>query len=176
MKYFEIFDLKPSLTIDEKELKRTYYRLSKDSHPDYFTQSGEDVQGEKLQESSMINTAYKTLKDREARIKYILEEKGMLEEGKQQVPQSFLMEMMDINETLMELEMDYDEEAFRQSMKEIEAFESALESNFRNIVQLWEDTGGEQVPGELYEDLKEYYLKNRYLLRIKENLSKFASR
>lgn len=176
MKYFEIFDLEPSLKVDPKALKKKYYKLSKSSHPDYFTQSEEDVQQEKLQQSSLINDAYKTLKHREARIKYILDQKGMLEEGEQEVPQSFLMDMMEINEALMELEMDYDEDQFESSMNDIQAFEETLENNFQKIAKMWEEAGFDNIPSELYEDLKDYYLKNRYLLRIKENLSKFASR
>lgn len=176
MKYFNLFDLQPSLTLDESKLRRSYYELSKGTHPDYFTQMGKNVQEEKLEESSLLNDAYKTLKDRDSRIRYILKEKGMLEEGKQQVPQEFLMEMMDINEALMELEMDFDEKSYERSMNDIRAFEMALDSNFENIVTLWEEAKGGVIPDAVYEELKDYYLKNRYLLRIKENLSKFASR
>ena len=86
------------------------------------------------------------------------------------------MEMMDINEALMELEMDFEEDRFRTCMQDVEAFASSLEQNFQNIAQLWEEAEAEAVPEVLYQDLKDYYLKNRYLLRIKENLSKFASR
>jgi molecular chaperone HscB len=100
----------------------------------------------------------------------------MLEEGEQEVPQSFLMDMMEINEALMELEMDYDEDQFESSMNDIQAFEETLENNFQKIAKMWEEAGFDNIPSELYEDLKDYYLKNRYLLRIKENLSKFASR
>ena len=101
MNYFEFYDIPISFKIDAAALKRTFYRLSKKYHPDFFTQESEEKQAEILQLSSLNNEAYQTLSNFDRRMKYVLDLKGVLaEEGQNQIPQAFLMEMMEINEGL----------------------------------------------------------------------------
>ena len=80
-------------------------------HPDFFTLDGIEKQMEALEVSTLNNKAYNTLKDFDRRLKYILEEKSVLkEEGSNNLPQEFLMEMMKVNEAVMDLQFDFDEE------------------------------------------------------------------
>ena len=129
----------------------------------------------------MNTQAYKTLSDFDRRMKYILDLKGiMAEEGKNQIPQDFLMDMMDINEALMELEFDFDETAYNKTLKDLENIENQLVAELSPLVENYdkngENTEGEQTKEEAtLEAIKNIYLKRRYLLRIRENLSKFAS-
>ena len=58
------------------------------------------------------------MRDPDLRMRYILELEGSLgEEGQNQIPQDFLMEMMEINEALMELEFDFEESAYQKSFE-----------------------------------------------------------
>lgn len=172
MDYFKLFGLSPQIELDTKALKRKYYQLSKEAHPDHFTQDDAETQEKQLDLSSHVNEAYKVLKNEESRIQYILTEKGLLGDNDQKVPQSFLMEMMEINEALMELEMGGDDAEYESAMRRVKEFEADLLSKLEEIKKGWKE---EPITDSL-EALKDYYLKNRYLLRMKENLSKFADR
>ncbi len=173
MNYFEFFDIPVSFLLDEAQVKRTFYQNSKKYHPDFYTLESEEKQMEVLEMSTLNNEAYKTLSDFDKRMKYILEIKGALaEEGKNQIPQDFLMEMMDINENLMELEFDFDATKFNQVKADLKSLESDLLKTVQPHLENYNDKDSNEK--ELIE-IKNYYLKKRYLLRIKENLNKFAT-
>ena len=173
MNYFEFFEIPASFNLDEAELKKAFYANSKKYHPDFFTLESEEKQMEVLELSTLNNNAYKTLSDFDKRMKYILELKGALaEEGENQLPQEFLMEMMDINENLIELEFDFDQSNFDKVQSELKSLESNLLEEVNPHLENYEDNNPNE--NEL-NAIKNYFLKKRYLLRIKENLNKFAS-
>ena len=173
MNYFEFFDIPIAFIIDEAELKKRFYENSKKYHPDFYTLESDEKQTEILELSTLNNEAYQTLADFDRRLKYILELKNALaEEGKNEVPQDFLMEMMDINEVLMELEFDFDKAKYAQALKQIKAQESSIYAEVKSLIENYDDKKATEA--EL-SAIKDFYLKKRYLLRIRENLSKFAS-
>ena len=173
MNYFEFFDIPVSFLLDEAALKRAFYSNSKKYHPDFYTLESEEKQQEVLDLSTFNNNAYKTLSNFDKRMKYILDLKGALaEEGQNQIPQDFLMEMMDINENLMELEFDFDQQKYDEAVKGLETLESQLLQAVQPSIEKFDKNNSEE--GELIA-IKNYYLKKRYLLRIHENLNKFAS-
>lgn len=173
MNYFEFFDIPVAFKIDEAELKRRFYENSKKYHPDFYTLESDEKQAEILELSTLNNEAYQTLSDFDRRLKYILELKNALaEEGKNKVPQDFLMEMMEINESLMELEFDFDEAKYAEAMQQIKAQESNIYAEVESLIEHYDD---EKATDAELSAIKDFYLKKRYLLRIRENLSKFAS-
>jgi molecular chaperone HscB len=146
---------------------------SKKYHPDLYTLESDAKQAEILQLSSLNNEAYRTLSDFDLRMKYILEEKGLLVEGQNEIPKNFLLEMMDINEQLMELEFDFDQAVFDAVKQEVERAEKELFDEVEGLIQGYSE---EKSDPEELNQIKNFYLKKRYLLRIKENLSTFAHR
>lgn len=171
MNFFDFFEIPMSFNINATALKKKYYINSKKYHPDFYATESEEKQQEILELSTLNNEAYKTLSNEDARIKYILTEQGIYrKEGEKKIPQDFLMEMMDINESIMELQFDFDQTAYDNALKQVNAFENQLENQVQNILENWKVTDGKQD----LEDVKNYFLKKRYLLRIKENISKFA--
>ncbi len=159
--FFAFYDLPFSLHVDQGHLRKKFYEFSRKYHPDFHTQASGDVQAEILHKSSLNNKAFETLADQNKRIKYILEYKDLLVEGKNAIPQDFLMEMMDFNETLMELEMDFDLEAkslLHQNLTKLseELFQSIRELDEPNII----------LDDASLEKLKDYYLKNQYLKNL----------
>ena len=173
LNYFKLYDIPVSFKVDKKALKRKFYELSRKFHPDFYTLESEAKQAEILELSSLNNKAYKVLTDFNKRMKYVLDLKKVIaEEGKNSIPQDFLMEMMDINENLMELEFGFDEEVFNQVKSDLTATQSALYKEIENIIENYNDDNSDTT--ELIA-VKNYYFKQKYLLRIQENLSKFAS-
>ena len=173
VKYFELYDLPVSFLLDSKALKRKFYQLSKQFHPDFYTLESEEKQAEILELSTVNNEAYKTLSDFDKRMEYILKEKGIYgEEGKNRVPQDFLMEMMDINEALMELEFDFDQATFEKAKQNIKDLEAEL---YNEILATLKNYDNETATAEELEQIKDFHFKRKYLLRIQNNLSTFAA-
>jgi molecular chaperone HscB len=173
MNYFEFFGIPISFKIDKSALKRTFYANSKKYHPDFFTLESEEKQTEILELSTLNNEAYKTLNDFDKRLKYILDIKGILEEeGQNKLPQTFLMEMMDLNEVMMELQFDYSEAEAEKVKQMVEAKEQEIYAEVADIIEAYDE---KNTPDSELSKVKDYFLKKRYLLRIFENLNKFAS-
>ena len=157
MNYFELFGLPITIKVDKTTLAQKYFELQKKYHPDFFTQASEDEQADALEKSSTLNKALKTLKKEDETLKYILQEKGILQEDeKYQLPQDFLMEVMDLNEDLGE-----------HSKQQIEAFENTI---YADVKPLIEQYNNETVTPQQLAHLKEYYFKKKYLQRILERI------
>ncbi len=169
MKYFELFDIPVAFHLDEAALKTSFIKLSRECHPDHFTLASEEKQDEMLERSTEINKAYKVLGDFDQRLQYILTQKGALEgEGQDKLPQAFLMEMMDINETIMDLQFDPDPAMTTKAKEQIAAFDAELQSGIAGVLQAPDAVNNEDA----LSSAKDYYLKKKYLKRIYENLDK----
>lgn len=170
--YFEFYNIPITLTPDIAALKKEYYRISKEFHPDFFAHDADKMAGA-MEVTTLNNNAYKTLTNPNRLIKYVLELHNMLEEGeKNSLPQEFLMEMMEVNEQLMELEFDPDEQALAKVKAEVEEKEAELAGEMKQLTANFEQADDKKA---VLTQVKEIYLKNKYLLRIKESLSKFAA-
>ncbi len=97
---FDIFGLKPTWNVDERDLKRRLRRFGRIVHPDFHM--GDPAQ-QALAEtnSAALNRAFEVLLDPFLRADWILERLGgPSEQEERQMPQAFLMEVLDWNETL----------------------------------------------------------------------------
>ena len=83
------------------------------------------------------------------------------------------MEMMDINEQLMELEMEFDATVYQNTLNTLQELEQSL---YEMVAPILKNYSASSSNSEHLDRIKEYYLKKRYLLRIRENLDKFATR
>ncbi len=173
MNYFEFYQIPIGFKIEAKKLKRKFYEYSRKYHPDFFVQSSVSEQEEVLEKATLNNKAYKTLSNLDSRIKYVLECKGLMEEGeKYQLPPMFLMEMMEVNEALMELQFESDTQSLDKLTKQVDFIESNLFEEVALIIDNYADGVSDE---EDLKKVKNFYFKKRYLLRIRESLSKFAS-
>jgi molecular chaperone HscB len=174
MNYFEFYGIPVGFALDADALKRQYYLNSKKYHPDFHTRSDEQGQAEALEMSALNNEAWKVLSDPDKRMRYVLEIKGLLgdESTTPPLPQDFLMDMMDINEVLMELEFDFDRLTYEKALKDVQNIEQELDTDIHPVLQSYRD---QPEMEDTLKKVRDFYLKKRYLLRIQENLSKFAS-
>src|SRR5260370_31601281 len=117
--YFTLFGFPRKLNLDAAELEKEFYALSRRLHPDVFGQAGDQERAWRLEQSSMLNDAYRTLKDPIQRTEYLLRLEGIeLEEQskqatekaratgelkKQVVPPDLLEEVFELNMHLEEL-------------------------------------------------------------------------
>jgi molecular chaperone HscB len=173
--YFQFYAIPESFLPDEKQIQEQYYALSRKYHPDFHAREDQERQQEVLHLSTLNTDAYRTLSDPDTRMQYILEHHGLLEEGKNnELPGDFLMEMMDLNEQIMELDFDFDQEVFEKVSQEAVDFTAALDAGILPVLQQYPQLEG-ITKLEALKLVKTYYLKKKYLLRIKQSLSKFAT-
>jgi molecular chaperone HscB len=120
--YFTFFALPRKLNVDVAVLERAFYELSRRLHPDLNARAGSHEQEWSLEQSSMLNDAYRTLRDPIKRTEYLLHLQGIqLEEQsksateqaratgeikKQIVPADLLEEVFELNMQLEELRMN----------------------------------------------------------------------
>lgn len=100
--YFSFFGLPRKLRIDESELEKSFYSLSRQFHPDYFMSGGERERQASTERSSMLNDAYRALRDRVARVSYLLTLEGYMEAEKK-APPDLLEEVFELNMQVEEL-------------------------------------------------------------------------
>jgi molecular chaperone HscB len=117
--YFTFFGFPRKLNLDTAILEKEFYALSRKLHPDVFGQAETEERTWSLEQSSMLNDAYRTLKDPIKRTEYLLRLEGIeLEEQskqatekaratgelkKQVVPPDLLEEVFELNLHLEEL-------------------------------------------------------------------------
>ncbi len=179
--YFELYHLPVTFHPDQVEIKSRFYELSRLYHPDRFAQAGGAELAKVLQMSAMNNEAYKTFKNPDATMAYILKMHHLLEdEEKYALPKAFLMEMMDINEAVSEYETVMVSAAEPQHSED--ARNMAINS-LNEQLELWDDATkllinkfetGDKT-NELLLKIKDQYFRKKYLLRIQERIDKFAA-
>lgn len=170
MNYFELYGFPLSFRVDQAVLKKQFYALSRQYHPDFFTRSGAAEQAEVLEKAAMVNRAYKTFSTEDGTMQYLLELKGMIEpEEKFQLDPIFLAEVMEINEGLMELEMDPEMQALAARENETHKLLKIIYDEVEPVLANYQE--GTTTEKELLQ-VKEYYYRKKYLKRI---LDKIAS-
>ena len=176
MDYFAFYNLPETFRLDEAALKRLYYAKSRETHPDFHATSAPENQAEMLRQATLNTDAYRTLADADLRMAYVLRQHGLLEEGKQeQLPPDFLMDVMDLNEQLMELEFEPNPEVQASIAAEVSALADTLDAGIEPVLAGYEGLPSDHRPAAL-EQIRTYYLKKRYLLRIRQQLATFAAR
>jgi len=100
--HFSFFGLPRKLRIDESELEKSFYALSRQFHPDYFMSASKPERQASMERSSMLNDAYRILRDRVARVTYLLTLEGY-KEAEKKAPPDLLEEVFELNMQIEEL-------------------------------------------------------------------------
>ncbi|WP_263374032.1 Fe-S protein assembly co-chaperone HscB [Granulicella aggregans] len=158
MNYFEFFSLPRHLYLDVPALEKQFYVLSRKLHPDRFAGKPPAEQEAALAQSSLLNDAYRTLKDPIARTQYLLTLEGVQleeqsksatdaartsgEQKKQIVPPELLEEVFELNMQLAEMrankQMGEDEpELRRELMTAKDAFDEKMVQAQEDLEALW---------------------------------------
>jgi molecular chaperone HscB len=101
MKYYEALGIEPRLALDLDALKKRFYELSREWHPDRFSRASASEQQKALDKTAVLNDAFRTLKEPVSRAEYFLEESGI--PPSKNPPPELLEEMFELNEALEEL-------------------------------------------------------------------------
>ena len=150
--YFTFFGLPRKLNLNVAALERDFYELSRKLHPDLNARASGKEQEWILEQSSLLNDAYRTLKDPIKRTQYLLLLEGVeLEEQsktatdqaratgetkKQIVPPDLLEEVFELNMELEELRMQKKMgEDDPLLIEKIEKQKLALEKNYEALLR-----------------------------------------
>ena len=173
MNYFEFYGLPESFEIDQAQLKKKFYELSKKYHPDFYASESVEKQDEVLELSTLNNKAYQVLANADKRVDYILRQHNLLADGdKYPLAPDFLMEMMEINEQLMDAD---DEATINQIKTSVKEASDNLEAELADQTKDFNiKTKPEQA--EALKKVLDIYYRKKYLLRITESFNTFAAR
>jgi molecular chaperone HscB len=154
--YFAFFGMPRKLNVDVAALEREFYELSRKLHPDLNARADRREQEWSLEQSSLLNDAYRTLKDPIRRTQYLLGLEGVeLEEQsksatekartagevkKQIVPPDLLEEVFELNMQLEEARMNKkageDDPAL---VKDLEGHRATFENKYEALAQELKD-------------------------------------
>jgi molecular chaperone HscB len=171
--FFEFYGIPVALTVDATAVRRIYLEKSRTHHPDFHTQADNNIQADALHWATLNNEAFKTLSHPDLLLEYVLRLTNTISDGAKQsvLPQEFLFEMMDINEKIMSLEFDPDPTLYKSVLESVQNIENNLKNSVGSLLESWT---ADTHPAHDLESVKDYFLKRKYLLRIKENVTKFA--
>ena len=151
--YFDTFALPPKLDLDLAALEKQFYRASRKLHPDAYARASEEEQQWSLAQTSLLNDAYRTLKNPVERTKYLLKLEGVqLEDDRQgpasanpsKVPADLLEEVFELNMQLEELranrKMGEDDPQLRGDLERSKGqFVAQLDALDQNLRGQWLD-------------------------------------
>ncbi|MDX1685631.1 MAG: iron-sulfur cluster co-chaperone HscB C-terminal domain-containing protein [Saprospiraceae bacterium] len=167
MNYFEFYDLPMTIEMDKAALKKIYFKNSRKYHPDLHS-GATDSEIEEVEKLSSVNSeAYEVLGDFGSRLKHIM---TILDGGEIETPQlspDFLMEMMEINESVENMS----EEEKEQLREEVHERDQKLYKELGALVS--RDLSG--ASSDEIDKVRAYYFERKYLLRILENLDNLAA-
>jgi len=193
MDYFSFFSLPRKLTLDVVALEKQFYVLSRKLHPDRFASKPLTEQEAALAQSSLLNDAYRTLKDPIARTQYLLTLEGVEleeqskaatdaarasgEQKKQIVPPELLEEVFELNMQLQEMRaantMGEDEPELRRDlMTAKDTFDAKMVETQAELEELWTtwdsgvDAGNEAVKTRARDAMVVLLNKRSYLRNL----------
>jgi molecular chaperone HscB len=184
--YFAVFGLPRKLRVDLPALERSFYRLSRRLHPDMYAQASPKEQQWSLEQTSLLNDAYRTLKNPIPRTEYLLKLEGVvLEAGKSEdgkpkdsrVPPDMLEEVFELNMQLEEMrmtrKMGEDDPQLRQDLEKARAdFASQLAASDSNLKELWTrwdaalDADSPQDTDKIKDDMVALLDRRRYIRNL----------
>lgn len=156
--YFSFFGLPRRFALDRTALEKRFYQLSRRLHPDLYARASAEEQQWSLEKSSLLNDAWRTLREPLSRTEYLLELEGIrLEEqsrnatdaalangtAKQQiVPADLLEEVFELNMQLEEMRMAQaagaaDPELQASLQAAAQGFESQMAASEQQLRELW---------------------------------------
>ncbi len=149
--YFTFFGLPRKLNIDESKLQRDFYAMSRKLHPDVFGNASERERDWSLEATSLLNDAFRTLKDPITRTEYLLKIEGIHTEEqskaatekaretgetkKQIVPPDLLEEVFELNMQLEEARMNKKMGEVDENLaRDLKTTKATLEDKYNELI------------------------------------------
>ena len=113
---FAVLGLLRSYELDERALEESFRALSRKLHPDRFARATPRERRFSLEQTTLLNDAYRTLRDPVRRAEHLLALRGVKVAGEERdggaaMPQEFLEQALEDREKLLEAKMEGGPEA-----------------------------------------------------------------
>ena len=149
--YFELFDLETSFFIDESSLKEAYQREIARFHPDQFASRGDSEKLQALQNTSLLNTAFESIKSTLNRASYLLKLECIdaFDERDTSMDHDFLISQIELREELELLRL-------KQNPDDLEDYLDKVEDQIQTKIDLISDAFKEDKGHmEIKKDVRE---------------------
>ncbi len=165
--FFELFSLAKNFNTDLSKLELAYQCQVGKLHPDKFATATDKEKNIALQNTSLVNTAYETLKSPLLRATYLLELEGInaFDEKDTQMDVVFLMSQIELRESLEAIESSKDEIELDDF---IENITSKIRMNINKISTAF-DSDYDQIKN-LVRELKFYEQLNLHAKQLMDEL------
>ena len=122
--YFELFDMEASFFINENVLKKSYQLEILRFHPDKFATKSESEKLQALQNTSLLNSAYNSLKTPLGRASYLLKLVGVdpFDEKDTVMDEGFLISQIEFREKLETIEEEKDSLGLEDFIEQVDSF------------------------------------------------------
>ena len=141
---FELFGLEPAFALDAEALERSYREIQARVHPDRFARAGDAERRASLQWTTRVNEAYRALRDPLRRASHLLELHGVdvAFETNTAMPPEFLMQQMELRESLEEAVGKKDAASLDALRRDLEQSKRMLEKQIGESIDARKDYAG----------------------------------
>jgi molecular chaperone HscB len=142
--HFDLFGLAPAFAVEADALERSYREIQSQVHPDRFAHAGDAERRASLQWTTRVNEAYRTLKDPVQRARHLLELHGVdvAFETNTAMPPDFLMQQMELRESLEEATAKKDSSRLDLLRKDLGESRRALQHQIAEAIDSKKDYAG----------------------------------
>lgn len=179
--HFTFLSLPRRLRLDEEELGKKYYELSKKLHPDYFQNETAAVRIRILDASARLNEAYKILKDSLRRAVYLVElESGKMSENDTAPPLELMEDILEAQEAAAELKCCDGEEDEAQQIRErlkaaqgcFEVLRAGQQATLETLSEKWDEAaaGGDSPSDEIIDKIRSVLGQRNYINNVLRNI------
>lgn len=169
--YFSCFKLPRLLNVDEQELERTYYALSRTFHPDFYCTKDDSEKTISLGNSAFLNSAYRTLKDPIQRAEYLIRlEAGAVKDIRSNPPADLFEEILELQEDMESFrglpsdgdstERDALRQKLQQAREHLEVRQAEMEKALLTKCQEWDQLQGVNADHDETRDQKNSVLRS----------------
>ena len=144
--YFDLFELPQAFRLDAADLERRYKTLQAEHHPDRFAGAGDGRRLQALQQTSLINDAYETLRSPLKRAAHLLRLQGVDPEEHNQAHfgPDFLLRQMELREQLETLADSEDMDGLESLKSEVGSEKDRTLSRFESLFGNGDHAGAKQ--------------------------------
>jgi len=160
--FYQLFDMPIAFEVNMDQLQQHYRTLAQTVHPDKYANASDQERRISMQQSSWVNKAYQTLKDPIERASYLLQLKGIDVnlENETTMDAAFLMDQMDLRETLADVRAQADPLAVLD--KEL--------GNVKNTMQKMSEAFSTAYEADQIEDAKECLRKMQFIQKARNEI------
>lgn len=171
--YFTSFELGYQLNIDLEALETHYYRLSRKFHPDYYQQKSTEEQAISLENTSLLTQAYRTLKDPQKRISYLISLVEGDHASKTEAPSDLFEEIFEIQEGIEEIKALAPEESEQRAelfetlsdaRRTMEAYQNEAKKHLERLSAEWDFLEASRESDSFNEPQKKYLSEMKQIL------------